>query len=85
MADSTITPIRPASETETYLTPQDLMRRYPKVSSQTLANWRSGNNRVKCGPPFLKAGGHILYPLSKLLVWETRMTSMQGMPEGHAP
>ncbi len=60
---------------EIYLTPKDLMQRFPGVSAQTLANWRSGNGRPQMGPPFLKAGGHILYPASKLLGWETKMTS----------
>jgi hypothetical protein len=52
---------------ETFLTPKQLSERYG-LHLRTLSNWRCG--RGNAGPPFIKAGGRVLYPLSKLLIWE---------------
>jgi len=41
-----------------YLTSKELAHRW-RLSEQTLANWR----HAKKGPPFLRIGGRILYPL----------------------
>lgn len=52
---------------ETYLTPVEVSDYFGgNINLQTLANWRS----CKEGPPFIKAGGKVLYPLSFLKAWE---------------
>ncbi len=53
-----------------YLTPKDLSERWRhSISVPTLANWRCASSRIK-GPPYIKAGGRILYPVAKLDEWE---------------
>lgn len=54
---------------ETYLTPEDVARRYRGVTVRTLATWRFENAK-RVGPPFIKVGLKIYYPLSMLLQWE---------------
>lgn len=41
-----------------YLTIKELAQRW-RLSKQTLANWRTG----KKGPPFIRVGARILYPI----------------------
>lgn len=54
-----------------FLTPAELVKRYQgKISTRTLANWRSQGT----SPPFCKVGGRILYPLEELIEWERRRT-----------
>jgi hypothetical protein len=40
------------------------------VVKGTLCNWRSGKN--KKGPPFVKIGGRVLYPIAGVLEWERK-------------
>lgn len=55
---------------EVYLTPQQVSDRYGgAVSVRTLARMRFRNAKVK-GPPFVKVGLMILYPVSWLVIWE---------------
>lgn len=50
-----------------YLTPAQLVERWKgAVVLQSLANWRS----KKKGPPYVKMGTKVLYPLDKLEAWE---------------
>lgn len=57
---------------EIYLTPEKVAERFGRqLSVRTLANWRSAGNG---GPPFMKLGGKVLYPLSKLIEWERKRT-----------
>lgn len=59
-------------QNETYLTPAQVTERFGgQLSVRTLANWRSSGNG---GPPFVKLGGKILYPLSRLSEWESKRT-----------
>jgi hypothetical protein len=49
------------------ITPDDLVVRWGGSHTKgTLANWRS----QKKGPPFIKRGAKVLYPLDKLEAWE---------------
>ena len=52
----------------TYLSIEELVNRYSgKIKKGTLANWRSG----KEGPPYVKVGGRVFYPLDRLIAWES--------------
>jgi len=57
---------------ETYLTPAEVSQRYGgKISTRTLSNWRSsGNGNL----PFVKIGGKVFYPLTKIMEWEKTRT-----------
>lgn len=35
------------------------------IPAKTLANWRY----LRVGPPYVKAGGHIRYPITRLRQW----------------
>lgn len=49
------------------ITPDDLVVRWGGSHTKgTLANWRS----QKKGPPFIKRGAKVLYPLDRLEAWE---------------
>jgi hypothetical protein len=53
--------------TDELLSVDEVVKRYKgKITKGTLANWRM----KKDGPPFMKLGGRILYPLSLLTKWE---------------
>lgn len=55
-----------------FLTPQEVSDRYGnRISTRTLSNWRSSG---LSGPPYTKIGGSVLYPLSKLIEWESGNT-----------
>lgn len=55
-----------------FLTPKELSDRWGgRITTRTLANWRSTQGS---GPPYIKIGGAVLYPLDKLADWETRNT-----------
>jgi hypothetical protein len=70
MADRIPTPSCATSEAEeTYLTPIELSERFRGLHLRTLSNWRCGHGKAG-GPPFIKAGGKVLYPRSKLIAWE---------------
>lgn len=50
-----------------YLNAKDLVARWKdEVTTGTLANWRSQRR----GPPFIKLGSKVLYPVDKLEEWE---------------
>ena len=58
-----------------YLTPAEVSERYGgKVSTRTLANWRS--DKSGSGPEFIRIGGRILYAVDKIAEWERRNTYM---------
>ena len=51
------------------LTPAEVARRWnDAVTVGTLANWRSKRE----GPPFVKFGSRVRYPLEKLIAWEAK-------------
>ena len=54
---------------ETYLTTEQVARRYPGVSVRTVEGWRCVNAK-RVGPPFIKVGLKAYYPLSLLRNWE---------------
>lgn len=55
-----------------FLTPKELSMRWGnRISPRTLANWRSTQGN---GPPYTKIGGAVLYPLDKIVEWESRNT-----------
>lgn len=65
----------PAVEPVPFLTEDEISDRYRgAVSPGTLRNWRSKGS----GPPFLKIGKSVLYPLEGLLAWERRKTCTGG-------
>lgn len=50
-----------------YLKPKEVTKRWNfAITPGTLANWRS----QKKGPPFIRFGSRVLYPLDKLEKWE---------------
>lgn len=58
-----------AQTTKEYLTADELAARWQnKVTTGTLANWRS--KKTRRGPPFVKFGAAVLYPIDKLTEWE---------------
>jgi len=65
---------------EQYLTPIELSQRFRGISLTTISNWRNGHGKAG-GPPFIKAGGKVLYPLSKLHAWEVARLRMSGANE----
>lgn len=57
---------------EVFLTPEELSDRYKgKISTRTLANWRSSGLD---GPPYKKVGGRVLYSLNEVEAWEIKRT-----------
>ena len=57
--------------TEVYLTPSEVSKRYGgQISTRTLSNWRSNGGTL----PYVKIGGRVLYPLSKIKDWEAKRT-----------
>jgi hypothetical protein len=53
------------------LTPAELVTRWRDcVTLVTLATWRSRKN----GPPYVKVGGRVLYPLDGVEAWEKKRT-----------
>lgn len=60
---------QPLPDDETYLTDEEVVARYNgNLTTRTLANWRSLKSG---GPDYVKLGGKVLYPLSRLIAWET--------------
>lgn len=58
-------------DSDELLTADEVVDRYRgKVSIRTLANWRCSGG----GPEFIKLGGKVFYPKSKLVEWETKST-----------
>lgn len=59
-----------------YLTPEEVAVRWRrKLALETLANWRA----KRIGPPFIKIGKTILYPLALLLKWEQQNLVLCGI------
>ena len=57
-----------------FFTPQELVTRWKNVVSQeTLANWRSAG----LPPAYFEAGGKILYPVRRVLVYERERERQQ--------
>lgn len=57
------------SDSQQYLTPPEVSERYGgHLSVNTLTKWRNDGQRQ--GPPFLKLGSKIVYPLDALVEWE---------------
>lgn len=53
----------------TYLTTEEVAERYRgQISTGTLENWRV----QKIGPPFIKIGKAVLYPVAELDAWDRR-------------
>jgi hypothetical protein len=52
------------TDNEVLFKPIEVEQRF-KIKRGTLANWRSS----KKGPPYLKVGGRIYYPVSGLIDW----------------
>lgn len=60
-----------ASSTDEFLTVEQVLARWQrKVTSATLATWRSRGN----GPKFVKVGGRVLYRLADIVSWESKNT-----------
>lgn len=59
--------LKPKDETVKCLTPRELTVRWNhSITTGTLANWRC----QKKGPPFVRFGSRVLYPMEKLELWE---------------
>jgi hypothetical protein len=60
---------------ERFLTEDEIAARYRGlVSAGTLRNWRAKGR----GPPFVKVGRSVLYPLAALEAWEVENTCCAG-------
>lgn len=56
-------------ETPKYLTVEEVAERYRKeISVGTLRNWRA----MRIGPPFVKIGKAVLYPVQELNEWDRK-------------
>lgn len=54
-----------------YLTPEEVTERFRgAISTGTLANWRA----IRVGPPFVKIGKAIVYPVADLNQWADQQT-----------
>ncbi|MEF2073598.1 helix-turn-helix domain-containing protein [Consotaella aegiceratis] len=52
-----------------YLTAEEVTERYrEEISVGTLRNWRA----MRIGPPFIKIGKAVLYPIKELDEWDKR-------------
>lgn len=56
-------------ETRKYLTAEEVVERYrEEISLGTLRNWRA----MRAGPPFVKIGKAVLYPVQELDDWDKK-------------
>ena len=56
-------------ETRKYLTAEEVVERYrEEISLGTLRNWRA----MRIGPPFVKIGKAVLYPIEELNEWDKK-------------
>lgn len=54
-----------------FLTPAEVVARYrEEISEGTLRNWRA----MRIGPPFMKVGKAVLYPIDGLDAWDSMNT-----------
>jgi hypothetical protein len=61
-----------------YLTPAEVSARFRDlISTRTLSNWRCPSSKADA-PPFIRAGGRILYPIDGLVDWELRRRNRWG-------
>jgi hypothetical protein len=61
-----------------YLSPQELVARWRgRVAMATLRNWRCAAQRK--GPPWVKVGAKVLYPVKELRLWEAAMRVNPGI------
>ncbi len=52
-----------------YLTPEEVSERYRgEITIGTLRNWRA----MRIGPPFVKIGKAVLYPVEELDAWDKK-------------
>jgi hypothetical protein len=52
-----------------FLTPEEVAERYrQQITVGTLRNWRT----LRIGPPFIKIGRAVLYPVEQLEAWDRR-------------
>ena len=52
-----------------YLTPEEVVERYRGATTLgTLRNWRS----MRVGPPYVKIGKAVLYPIDELDAWDKK-------------
>lgn len=70
---TTTLPSRTRREVEPMLTPRDIAR-ITHMSEKTVSNWRY----TRQGPPFIKRGHCILYPLSAFKAWLAEGTVQTG-------
>jgi hypothetical protein len=53
----------------TFLTAEEVSERYRgEITVGTLRNWRA----MRIGPPFIKVGKAVLYPLAELEAWDQK-------------
>lgn len=70
------------AEGKEFFRPSEVCERYDgAITMRTLANWRS----TRQGPPYMKVGGHVLYPFKDLIAWEKRNTFAAGLGGRQAP
>ena len=72
---------KPYVPEETYLSPKELSDRLGGLTMKTLSNWRNDSSGKHAGPPFIKAGSRVLYPLSHIKVWEASILQSPGSNE----
>ena len=64
-------------ENRKYLTTEEVTERYRgEISVGTLRNWRAG----RVGPPFVKIGKAVLYPVQELDEWDKKNLVMCRAP-----
>ena len=52
-----------------FLTPEEVSERYrSEITVGTLRNWRT----LKIGPPYIKIGKAVLYPVEELDAWDRK-------------
>ncbi len=60
-----------------YLTAEEVAERYrSEISVGTLRNWRA----ARVGPPFVKIGKAVLYPVDELDAWDRKNLVACGTP-----
>jgi hypothetical protein len=60
---------KPQAPEDRFLTPEEVSQRYRgTIAVGTLRNWRA----MRVGPPFIKIGKAVLYPLDELAAWDKK-------------
>lgn len=61
-----------------YLTPAEVVARWRnRIQEPTLRMWRTRKRRR--GPPYIKVGQRVLYPLRELELWERSLQAIPGL------